>query len=733
MNSSRPMHGGRFSNWIHRFRLVAIILSLAGAVHADGPSLPTIRQDRPRVLFDSADLERIRKTIALSPAGDFKALKMYVEQRMVETPPKKLSQSAFDSKLVASVAFVARFTGEGRLLDLARGYGIEMASTEPSFGDDMVQRQRLLSMAYVYDWLYDSLPPAERTLIRNAIIGHIKHLKYFLNAPLYSGGHSRYGAAVILAALIALDDSDWTERRSHLDVVRREWEEGYNPFQAFAGKGGGYHMGWRYGLGYTDPLSYLVWEKATGVRWSEEWRREQIYWLIYGTRGDGSLPRSGDCWNTEVRDDNIALVTSVSAGLFKNPHAEWFYRRHIAPDWEPRRLYRILFFDPSVPPRAPDDPTRPLPPARLFPGAGFVVARDGWGPDTTQLVFKSTPFYSRNHHHKDQNHFELSYKGSLLIDSGVYDAFSSIHWKNYYSRTIAHNSLVVHDPTEQFYDGAVLSNDGGQRYPDSYQVPVGMDPLDLAEALNDKYRLDGVTGFLQNSSVVWMRGEATRAYGPKVKRYLRDIAMIDRPAGREHPCLLVLDRVELSRPLVPQILFHSNPEPALAGDSFTISNAGGGMVRGKVLLPVSARMDAIGGPGREWYVDGKNYPPSKIPADCSVDPGAWRVEAGTADPVREATFLTLLAVDDRSRPRGMPGAVSFTGKNHVGVILGKELILFYTDDSPPPSEWSFQGPEFDPVRSVRLVGTTQADSYTFTLNGRKGTYDAKTGKWKSAK
>lgn len=52
------------------------------------------------------------------------------------------------------------------------------------------------------------------------------------------------------------------------------------------------------------------------------------------------------------------------------------------------------------------------------------------------------------------------------MDSGVYSGTGlSYHDQNYYVRTIAHNTLVVHNPTEDFSTARpdAVSNDGGQR------------------------------------------------------------------------------------------------------------------------------------------------------------------------------------------------------------------------------------------------------------------------------
>ena len=41
--------------------------------------------------------------------------------------------------------------------------------------------------------------------------------------------------------------------------------------------------------------------------------------------------------------------------------------------------------------------------------------------------------------------FTIYHKGDVAIDSGAYDGYETPHWYNYYIRTIAHNTIVIHD------------------------------------------------------------------------------------------------------------------------------------------------------------------------------------------------------------------------------------------------------------------------------------------------
>ena len=157
---------------------------------------------------------------------------------------------------------------------------------------------------------------------------------------------------------------------------------------------------------------------------------------------------TGDAYSvdTDLQDEQELLY--ISAGIYKNPYAAWLAK----PTKDP--FARILYADKSVRPVAPDDKTIPLPLSRDFGNAGVVIARDRWDEETTLLQFRSVPFYSANHHHRDENTFTIHYKSPLAIDSGMYDegcengGYGSTHWCNYFTRTIAHNGIIVFDPEQ---------------------------------------------------------------------------------------------------------------------------------------------------------------------------------------------------------------------------------------------------------------------------------------------
>jgi hypothetical protein len=102
-------------------------------------------------------------------------------------------------------------------------------------------------------------------------------------------------------------------------------------------------------------------------------------------------------------------------------------------------------------------------------------------------------------------------------------------------------------------------------------------------------------------------------------------------AAKRCVSMVVLDELELphDRPeLEPRFLLHVMDEPRVDGNTI-VARHGGGRLTATVLLPRSPRIELIGSPGREFEVDGKNYP-LKRPLGSAYTAGAWRAEVTAA-------------------------------------------------------------------------------------------------------
>ncbi|MCB0125248.1 MAG: alginate lyase family protein, partial [Caldilineaceae bacterium] len=99
--------------------------------------------------------------------------------------------------------------------------------------------------------------------------------------------------------------------------------------------------------------------------------------------------------------------------------------------------------------------------AHIFPHAGYVVLRSGWGDDKTAfcderyLVFDCGPLGEGNHGHLDLLNIEVAaYGKALVVDPGRYTYHephpdsTATNWRVYFRGTAAHNTVQV-DGLEQ--------------------------------------------------------------------------------------------------------------------------------------------------------------------------------------------------------------------------------------------------------------------------------------------
>ena len=88
----------------------------------------------------------------------------------------------------------------------------------------------------------------------------------------------------------------------------------------------------------------------------------------------------------------------------------------------------------------------------------------------------------------------------------------------------------------------------------------------------------------------------------RIERYLRSwVYLADRDL------ILIHDRLTLSKGgLRPRWLLHSQHEPGISRSSFVVPGEFADL-HGRVMLPLDANLQSVGGPGFEFFVDRKNY------------------------------------------------------------------------------------------------------------------------------
>jgi hypothetical protein len=552
----------------------------------------------------------------------------------------------------------------------------------PITGDDMPIRGKLFALGSLYDWIYDDLDEQLKKRMRNEILDLVEYVDntwhYVSNAVV--DGHSRFGNISVLVALLPIyhdiNEENSDRYYKYLQLVIDNWATLFNPFQTWVNGRGSHSMGWAYGASYSRFFPYMVWEFATDEpSWLTDWQRDKVYFNLYGLRNDynekerktgayDNFPFSADVWASDYSSNLQGLQVLFSAAYYRDGHAKWFYNfmknRNINGWMFKDNSWDILYNNFSK-----DEEKLPydLSLSRYFPHSAFVIMRDSWDFNkNTLMIFKSSSFYAAGHHHKDQNAFTIYYKGPLAIDAGTYEAaggWGSNHFWNYYTRSVAHNTMLIYDPSEKFRE---YSNDGGQYFFESDNPALKQ----IIEGGSN--HLDGIIHYEEGVDYSYTVGDATKAYhSSKLKEYKRSIVYL-RNHSYNHPVIIVYDKVvSTNSGFKKSYLLHSINEPIVT-NNITMFQIDDGMnsenkafLFQETLLPQSPQIIKIGGRenDQEFYVadDGKgkprNYNEKAVYNNPSIrqkrelrEGGEWRVEISPDNPNKEDVFLNVLSVTD---------------------------------------------------------------------------------------
>jgi heparin/heparan-sulfate lyase len=655
---------------------------------AEGTRIPIPPPGHPRLYLRAADVAKLPERLAdpvLKPAAD----RLRVMAR--ESEPCRIEWEA-----------LGHLADPGR----SRGHAIVnetlalMRRTRLADRKDACRAtgRMMVTGAIVYDWLFPLLTAADR----DAFIAEFIRLAGTLECgypPRKQGsiaGHSSEAMIMrdLLSAGIAIHDEAPEMYRHAAGRFFRE----HLPARNWLYDGHAYHQGDSYGplrFGW-DTFPLFIFDRLGAGNVYNPEQRHVPYWYLYTTRPDGQRMRAGDTYmhSTAPGKPWAEHVGALFAASYYGDGVllGHFLRQGGVRDGE--AIFEFLWRDPKLEPRPVDG----LPLSRHF-GApfGWTVARTGWGGDAVIAEMKVNEYNFINHQHADAGAFQIWYRGALAIDSGLYHGeggeYGSDHCRNYYWRTVAHNSLLVHDPAEIFSAKGGYGNDGGQRLPRGRgDARVLADLLDPANG----YRTGRVLGQghgpdAREPEFTLLSGDLTPAYGGKVTDVRRSFVFLNLRGGVVPAALIVFDRVVSTNAAFRKTwLLHTIDEPRLTPAGAVVERdgpGGGGRLMLDVLRPARDNLDlaAVGGPGREYEVGGTNFandPEPRLARNGTPETGAWRIELAPRRPSTEDLFLTVLQTGRRGEE--IRHSVSeVTAEGRLGCALacpdGRRTVLFRLD------------------------------------------------------
>lgn len=561
-----------------------------------------------------------------------------------------------------------------------------------------VTGRMMVTGAIVYDWLYPLLTPSEKEGFIAELIRLAKTLECGY-PPTRQGsitGHS--SESFIMRDMLSAGIAIYDEYPEMYELAAARFFREHLPARNWLYNGNAYHQGDSYGpLRYSwDTYPLMIFDRMGVERVYNPEQHFVPYYYTYTTRPDGQRLREGDTYAHSAprgRPWHQYVGTLFTASYYHDGILlEQFLRQGGQNGNE--NIFQFLWWDVNLKP----EPVSTLPLSRFFGSPfGWMVARTGWDENAVVAEMKVNVYNFNNHQHMDAGVFQVYYKGALATESGVYEGtgggYGSAHDKNYQWRSIARNTLLIYDPAEKFSERGDYGNDGGQRLPNNRSEPrnlsILLDPANgykTGEVLAQGFGPDR-----QTPDYTYLKGDITEAYSAKVGQVRRSFVFLNLKNSKVPAALIVFDKVVSANPEFKKFwLLHSIEQPVIKGNEVVITRTADGqtgkLVNTTVLPEMRDReINAVGGPGKEFWVFGRNYPSEiRYRRDNSYERAAWRIEVSPKAPARENYFLNIMQVMDSDGEK--LDIRKIDGEGIVGVTVSDRVVLFSKDseaiDSP---------------------------------------------------
>jgi hypothetical protein len=609
-----------------------------------------IRDDHPRLFFNNDTWPAV-KTRAL---GEESAAYADMKARVDVLAEARLGSRDYGTQ-AAETAFVFLVSGETKYRDLAK----ELLSRSIAYYHECYRQGRSVNWYSfsrinawaAYDWLYSHLPEDERKQMGASFLRAVENVQPtrarkafprenwggtisgFYSTPgllWYAGlatyeegiddglaekflaeGHALFTRLLQFRATAAADDGGTASGALNYALAAYPWAE-FNFFHTFqSATGKDITRDWTY-VAYLP--AYIFWNWLPGAR-------EFGY---------------GDAYHTSNRIGtaglNIHLSQIIHFYAATKPEcaafAKWLLEKTPREERSPFPYARFLLT--AMPDVQPDrSPQSRMPLARHFENMGQTFLRSGSGPDDTYALFTAGGVLE-SHKQFDHNNFVIYRKGFLALDTGTRPE-PGVHLSHYYSRTVAHNCILIHMPGEKMarYWGSPAPEEGNPPYPNDGGQ---------RKALGSK-----AVAFESTPDYAYVAGDATETYHEdKCRLALRQFVFLPP----DH--FVVFDRVSSVRPEYKKTwLLHTVAEPRITGLMFSADHEEGRLFS-RTLLPEQAEMTKIGGPGKQFWTNGRNWPLPKGYRTPDTHPllGQWRVEVSPGKEQTDDVFLHLIQTGD---------------------------------------------------------------------------------------
>jgi len=573
------------------------------------------------------------------------------------------------------------------------------------------------------DWCYDDLPDTMlHQLVRAQYSMNREFMNFFILSAFgnsYVSSHNAWNCvytnqntlALYNAAGLTVAQNDTVNQ--WYEAVYDKWINGFLPcYGHYRDDDGGWNWGAAYSMwSLVDQFQmfdnmFIGTDKNfyADLPWVQNSINQYWYfiqpdeWCIH--QGDGKTFIAGD------------RVIYRHAALFNDPRSIWQAQKYSTPQYyysTPYVFQKLLYKDFTIPVIA--QPNLPL--DWWSDKTGLSVSRTAWDSTSVMTTFFNSPSKRAAHEHRDNNSFTVFKNKPLLIDAGSYDTYAGTHYRNYYQRTIAHNSICVFDSTDVYTNfGQPASNDGGQI--ESFALQNYND-IFLPQNQRGTWIKYGTGGNYQYNIA-----DAQLSYDTTKLDFFRRRFLFVKPDR-----IIVLDNIHLKNIATHQRdakwIAHFVNQPSINGGVIStdvpghietysgkdyVSVNGNGSIAVRTLLPYSTTTTLIGGSGYEYWVNDSNYAPINPPDTVHGTPGKWRIEVEPVLVTDTLIFLHSIHVGD-SINMATTGGTAYQNNFSVGADWN-DTLFYFSSYGDTGIVYHF----FDSIPGGRTVGVFATDLQT---------------------
>ena len=607
------------------------------------------------------------------------------------------------------------------------------------------------AVALVYDWCYPLLSEEDKKELRGGALylaSVHSEVKWPPTQQSSWGGHGSENQ--MLRDLFSLGVATYDEDSYIYDTVMGRIEAQYKPvrevyYDSHKLPHGTDYYNYRFN---SDVSLFSIMGNMTGENfWDNDGIHYVPYYLMYTQRPDGFPMAEGDFSiyniasmekysNKKTFDYAFTILSSwykdgyLKAGFFEEQY-------DLVPS---NHLEYLITNDVTVDAESKEN----LPLSKYF-GYPFstYVARTGWNmgknsPDVV-VTMNMHELNVSDHNHLDVGEFEIYYKGNLATDSGYYQAqrtgdentsWGSEYWENYYHQTVAHNCMLIFDPSESTTDFQRAARtfsgvNGGGQYDSAKGGTRSIVNQTPDELLSDEhFKSSEVLGHQAGEDEIkpdftYLKGDLSYAYSNKVEGYERSFMFLNLKNDKVPGALIVFDRVVSSQPSMKKTyLLHGINAPEISGTRTVLKreeNGYNGKLVNDTLLPKAddVEIKQVGEHPDEYWVGNKLYKTRPLEGTMA-EGGGIRTEISPVTPKKQDYFLNVMQMSDADSTEEPLESTLIETDTHYGVKIADRVVLFGNQRDRFEGEISF---EFDGDEEYKItVADLKEGTWSISLN-----------------